>query len=177
MPNRVVILLVILLMVNTAMSQAPATPNLGAQRAAMKKLDFLVGKWSGAGLMYRGAETVEFSQTEDARYYLDGLLLVIEGAGKRKSDGNLVLQAFGVASYDDSTGTYHMRAFNDGRWLDTEVKLSGDKELTWGFVFGEYRTHSVLRINEKGEWTELHQLTHGSEPPRKLMEITVRPQH
>ena len=69
-----------------------------------------------------------------------------------------------------------MRAFNDGCWLETDVKLVGDKELTWRFTIGEYRTHSILRTNDRGEWTEVHELTHGSEPPRKLMELTVRRQ-
>ncbi len=140
----------------------------------MKKLDFLVGKWSGEGRMLRPGGPIDFFQTEDAHYELEGLLLVIEGVGKSKSEGRPVLQALGITSYDDATGTYHMRAFNDGRWLETDVKLTTDNTLTWGFTFGEYRTHSVLHINEKGEWTEVHELTHGSEPPWKLMELTVR---
>ncbi len=126
--------------------------------------------------MLRPGGPIDFLQTEDAHYELDGLLLVIKGVGTARGDGKPVLQALGITSYDGVTGTYHMRAFNDGRWLETDVKLAADKELTWGFAFGEYRTHSVLRINNKGEWTESHEIIHGSEPPRKLMEINVRPQ-
>jgi len=70
-----------------------------------------------------------------------------------------------------------MRAYNDGRWLETEVKLAEDgRAVTWGFSFGEIRTSSLLRINENGEWTELGELTIGSQPPRKFMELTVRPE-
>ena len=44
-----------------------------------------------------------------------------------------------------------MRAFNDGRWLETEVRLAEDGQgMTWGFALGEVRTSSVLRINEAG---------------------------
>ena len=69
-----------------------------------------------------------------------------------------------------------MRAFNDGRWLETEVKLLEDgKSLSWGFTLGEMSTKSVLRINEKGEWTEHAELTIGTRPPVKLMELVVRP--
>jgi len=144
----------------------------------MKKLDFLVGTWSGNARMLRGpGEPIEMIQTEEARYKLDGLLLVIEGIGRIKSDGKLALQALGIVSYDDETGTYHMRAFNDGRWLETDVTLADSgKELAWGFTLGEIKTRSTLRINEKGEWTELHEITIGSQPPRKFMEVTVRPQ-
>ena len=128
--------------------------------------------------MLRGpGEPIEMIQTEEARYKLDGLLLVIEGIGRIKSDGKLALQALGIVSYDDETGTYHMRAFNDGRWLETDVTLADSgKELAWGFTLGEIKTRSTLRINEKGEWTELHEITIGSQPPRKFMEVTVRPQ-
>ena len=160
------------------MAQPPRLPNVEAQREAMKKLSFLVGIWSGEARMLRGpGEPVEMIQTEEARYKLDGLLLVIEGIGRIKSDGKLALQALGIVSYDDETGTYHMRAFNDGRWLETDVTLApSGKELAWGFTLGEIKTRSTLRINENGEWTELHEITIGYQPPRKFMEVTVRPQ-
>ncbi|HEY6946220.1 MAG TPA: hypothetical protein VI431_13860, partial [Candidatus Acidoferrum sp.] len=67
------------------------------------------------------------------------------------------------------------RAFNDGRFLETDVKLLEDgKSLTWGFGLGSIRTSSVLRINEKGEWTELAEITIDSQPPKKFLELTVK---
>jgi uncharacterized protein DUF1579 len=151
--------------------QQPRTPNLDVQRAAMKKLEFLIGKWAGEARMLRGPEeTVVMTQTEEAQYKLDGLLLLIEGVGK--ADGRPVLQALGIVSYDDESGTYHMRAFNDGRFLETEVKLI-DKGFTWGFALGQYRTSSTMRIDEKGDWTEVHEITIGAQPPKKYMELSV----
>jgi hypothetical protein len=68
-----------------------------------------------------------------------------------------------------------MRAFNDGRFLETEIKLLEEgKGMTWGFALGKIKTKSRLRINEHDEWTELHEITMGSEPPKKLMELAVR---
>jgi hypothetical protein len=114
------------------------------------------------------------SQTEEAQFKLDGLVLMIEGVG-RKTDGIPALQALGLISYDDESGTYRMRAFNDGRWLETEVKLADTgNAITWGFALGEMRTSSTLRLNEKGEWTEHAELTIGTRPPQKLMDLTVR---
>ena len=157
-------------------AQTPRTPDTEAQRAAMKKLSFLIGKWTGEASIRRGPEQFEdLSQTEEAQFTLDGLVLMIEGIGRRKSDGKLVLQALGLISFDDESGTYRMRAFNDGRWLETEVKLADEGSgITWGFTLGEFRTNSVLRINDKGEWTELTELTVGIRPPQKLMDVTVR---
>jgi hypothetical protein len=146
-----------------------------SQRAAMRKLDFLIGNWSGEARILRGpGEPLELVQTEEAQFKLDGLILIIEGIGRTKSDGKAALQAFGIVSYDDEAGAYRMRAYNDGRYLETEVKLSENgKGIAWGFAVGDIKTSSVLRINEKGEWTELHEITVGSQPVRRFMELTV----
>jgi hypothetical protein len=160
-----------------AMAQQPQAPNVEMQRAAMNKLNFLVGHWSGIVRIWRSSgEPAELIQTEEATYKLDGLILMIEGVGKDKVNGKVALQALGAISYDDEAGVYRMRAFNDGRWLETEVRLADSgKGLSWGFVFGEIRTSSTLRINEKGEWTEIAEVTVGSQPTRKFMELTVKP--
>ncbi len=159
-------------------AQLPRVPDTEAQRAAMKKLSFLVGKWSGKARVLRGSgETLELIQTEEAQYKLDGLILMIEGIGRSKSDGKIALQALGVVSYDDEVGAYRMRAYNDGRYMETQLKLTDTgNEITWSFALREIKTSSVLRINEKGEWTELTEITVGSQPPRRFMELTVSPQ-
>ena len=155
------------------MSQQPHIPDLDAQRSAMKKLGFMIGKWAGEARMLRGpGEPVLMTQTEEAYYKLDGLVLLIEGVGRTKADGKLALQALGVISYDDESGTYHMRAFNDGRFLETEVKLV-DHGFSWGFIMGQYRTRSVMRIDGEGDWTELHEITIGEQAPRKFGELRV----
>jgi hypothetical protein len=41
------------------------------------------------------------------------LILVIEGIGRTLSGGQALLQAFRIISYEDESGTYHLRAFND----------------------------------------------------------------
>jgi hypothetical protein len=158
------------------MSNLVRNPNLVAQRAAMKRLSFLVGKWEGEARVLRGpGEFVELIQTEQAQYKLDGLVLLIEGIGRIKSDGQVALQALGLISYDDEKRSYYMRAFNDGRFLETEVKLLDDSVgLTWGFTLGEIKTKSILLMNEKGEWTETHEIAIGAQSARKLMEVNVR---
>lgn len=157
------------------MAQTPRAPDVEAQRVAMKKLSFLVGDWSGEATVLRGpGQYADLSQAESAHFKLDGLVLVIEGIGRTKSDGKLTLQALGVISFDDETATYRMRAFNDGRWLETEVKLADSgNSISWGFALGEIRTTTVLRINEAGEWTELGELFMGTRPPQKMMDLRV----
>jgi hypothetical protein len=158
----------------SAMAQLPRNPDLNAQRAAMRSLAFLVGKWDGEARLLHGPDQ-DLHQAEEVQYKLDGLILVIEGIGRKKSDGQQVIQALAIISFDDETGTYRMRAFNNGRFLESELKLvEEDKAINWGFALGEIKTNSVLRINDKGEWTELAEITIGSQPPKKLLELTVR---
>jgi hypothetical protein len=158
------------------MAQIPKAPDLDAQRRAMKRLDFLVGEWAGQASAARGPGVVlELNQTEIAEFKLGGLVLMIEGVGRTKSDGNLALQALGLISFDDASGSYRMRAFNDGRWLETDVNLAQDgMAMSWGFSLGDISTRSVLTINNQGEWTETAEITFGARPPQKLMDLVVR---
>jgi len=160
------------------MTQLPRVPDTEAQRAAMRKLSFLVGKWTGEARIFRGAgESLELVQTEEAEFKLNGLVLMIEGIGCNAADGKPALQALGMISFDDESGTYHMRAYNDGRYLETEVKLAENGlGMTWAFTLGEIKTSSLMRISELGDWTELHEITIGSQLPRRLMEVRVSPQ-
>ncbi len=158
------------------MAQAPQTPNVETQRDAMKRLNFLIGEWSGEASVLRDPGLfVNLSQREVAEFKLDGLVLMIEAFGRTKPDGKVALQALGLITFDDLARAYQMRAYNDGRWLETDIKLLDDgKSLSWGFTLGDMSTKSVLRINEKGEWTELTELTIGTRPPQKFMELAVR---
>ena len=59
------------------MARTPRTHDVEAQRAAMRKLGFLVGEWSGEASVLRGpGQYVELMQTESAQFKLDGLVLI-----------------------------------------------------------------------------------------------------
>jgi hypothetical protein len=169
------VLLCVAVCLSSVTGQTPRTPDLRAQHAAMQKLTFLVGQWSGEAQVFpAGKASLTLDWSEDAQYKLDGLLLEIEAKGRNKTDNKIIRQALGFVSYDDFTGTYRMRTFNDGRYLETDLKLlDGENGFTWGFEIGDIKTSSVLRINDKGEWTEVHHITVGSQPTRKLMEVRV----
>ena len=159
------------------MAQQPLyQPDLAKQRAAMQRLSFLTGIWSGEAHVQRGAgEPVTLKQTENVEYKLDGLVLVIEGTGRAQIDQQPSLQALGIISYDDATDSYRIRAWNDGRYLESDVQLLEDgKSLRWGFGVGEIRSSSLLQIDKHGQWTEQAELIIGSQSPRKLMDLTVR---
>jgi hypothetical protein len=61
-------------------------PNVAAQRAAMKKLEFLAGKWSGKASVMRGpGAAMRVTQTQDVQFKLDGLVMLVEGTGRNAS--------------------------------------------------------------------------------------------
>jgi len=71
------------------MGQTLKQPDIEAQRAAMKKLEFLVGEWSGEASVLRGpGQFADLTQTESVRFTLDGLVLMIEGVGRDKDAAN-----------------------------------------------------------------------------------------
>jgi len=59
--------------------------------------------------------------------------------------------------------------------LETEVTLADrGNSISWGLALGEFKTTTVLRINEKGEWTELGALVICDGPPQKMTDLKVR---
>ena len=96
---------------------------------------------------------------------------MIEGTGRAQNDQKPSLQALGIISYDDATGEYRIRAWNDGRFLESPVQLFEDgKSLQWGFGVGDIRSSSLLQIDKAGQWTEKTVRLIGPQPPRKLMD-------
>lgn len=140
----------------------------------MDKLRFLLGTWSGHARIWRGPENVlELAQTEQVTYKLDGLVLMVEGVDVDKTAGKPSLQALGLISFDDVAGVYRMRAFNDGRWLESNVEVDEPRtQLHWGFTLGQIKTGSTLRV-DGDTWTETHEVSVNAQPSRKFMEVAV----
>jgi hypothetical protein len=150
-------------------------PNVTAQREAMKKLDFLAGKWSGDASVSRGpGDPMKVMQSENIQFKLDGLVLLIEGAA-RNADGKIVFQALATVSYDDSSSVYRFRSYNDGRYLETELKVI-PQGFSWGFEAGPLKVSNNMRLNEKGEWVEVTESAYGATPPRKSVEMVLKRQ-
>ena len=128
----------------------PQRPDATAQREAMKKLAFLQGTWSGDATTMRPNQTIKVKQTEQVSYKLDGLVLLIEGTGRNPDSGEVMFRALATVSYDDIAGVYHFRAYNDGNYLDAELKVP-ENGFEWGYKAGPAQIAFVMKINEKGD--------------------------
>lgn len=152
----------------------PRQPDTGAQKAAMKKLEFLVGEWEGDSRVWRGpGEALAIRQSERIQMKLDGLVLLVEGTGRDPKSGQVSFQAMATIAYDDAAQVYRFRSFNDGRYLETELTVS-ERGFAWGFDVGPAKVRYAMALNEKGEWTESGEVTVGASPPRKTVEMTLR---
>ena len=140
----------------------------------MKKLAFLSGKRSGEALVTRGpGEPLKIQQTEDVQYRLDGLVLLVEGTGRDPQTGKVVFNALATIAWDEATNSYRFRAFNSGRYLDTELKVL-DGGFEWGHEVGPAAVRNVMKLDEKGEWVETTEVSIGGAPPRRMLEMRVR---
>jgi hypothetical protein len=168
--NKILALLFILHL--TALAQAPAS----GPRAEMKKLDWLVGRWKGAGWIQMGPQgRKEFTQTETIQARLNGLVLIIEGEGKAKEDGSTVHSALAFVSYDDRAKTFRWRAFTaDGRQTDTTAKVD-THALEWGLEIPQRgRMRYTIKLNDKGEWFEIGEMSQDGQKWNKFFEMTLQ---
>jgi hypothetical protein len=134
---------------------AQQRPNLDAQKTAMRKLEFLAGKWVGSASAQIGpGKTVNLTQTEQIEYRLDGMLLTIEGTGRDPETSKVLFNAFAVVSYDESAGEYAIRAYSDGRKIDSKLETDG-KGFAWTMsVANGMQVRHAMRLTDKGNWSE-----------------------
>jgi hypothetical protein len=147
-------------------------PAMDTQREAMRKLDFLVGRWRGPVTVVRGpGEPLHLIQTENIEPRLDGLVLLIEGKSTG-ADGNTPFQSLATIAFDDATHTYRLRAYNDGHYLDTELTVLRDG-FSWGFAAGPAHIVNTMRLTGKGQWQESTEVAVGGDPPRKSVDMLL----
>jgi hypothetical protein len=118
----------------TGSAQTPAVPE--EAKAAMAPLGWLIGQWSGEAA-YQGPEGPKvLRQTEEVRVALEGALVVIEGTGLERQEGDLgpvVFRAFAVVSAAEEPGRHRVAAWQGGRFVDAVAQVAEDGTFTWGF--------------------------------------------
>ncbi|HVL16143.1 MAG TPA: hypothetical protein VM529_26465 [Gemmata sp.] len=159
-----------------AVAQQPGAAN----REAMKKLDYLVGKWKGDATVTQGPKgAMKLTQTEDVQYGLDGVIMHIEGIGRGKRPGKeaepILFHAFAVVSYDVQAKKYKVKAYRvEGTSVDADLTLT-EKGFVWGF---KEPTRGVevkytLTITPKGEWHEVGEYSQDGKTWTQFIEMTL----
>jgi hypothetical protein len=153
----------------------PQRADVAAQREAMKRLGFLVGTWTGDAFTRQPGQTIKVRQTEQVAYRLDGLLLLIEGTGRNPDSGEIQFRALATIAYDDAAKVYRFRAYNDGNYMDTELKVPANG-FAWGYKAGPAQIAFVMKLDDKGDWVETGEVTMPNGPAQRIFDMTVSKQ-
>lgn len=163
-------------------AQAPAAPQarsgwggnpmarLGAQREAIKALDFIDGTWRGAAKAEEAPGGL--TQTERAGSMLEGSVKLVEGRGY-DSAGRTVFNAFAIISFDPVKRTYSMRSHAMGFAADFPLTVTANG-FSWSRREGPDREIRYTTTITGGEWHEIGERLSPGKPPVKTFEMRLR---
>jgi hypothetical protein len=151
-----------------------------AQVEAMKKLNFLVGEWKGEGWTeFAPGQRRTSPIVESVQPKLGGVVLLVEGLGKKKVPGKqeevVVHSAVGILSYDDRAKTYRLRSYiANGQSTDALAKFV-DEGFQWSFQAGPNLSFRyTVKLTDKGEWFEIGEMSQDGTNWRKFHEMTLQ---
>jgi len=158
-------------------SEAQA-PDGSANRAAIERLNFMVGRWRGEAWMLRGAgERVQTTMTEIVEPKLEGTVLQVEGLGVIPSEGGgaprPVHHALAVVSFDPRAGGYVMRSYiATGQSGDFALTLI-DGGVSWTREVPGGRIRNTARFAD-GLWHEIGEFSRDGTSWTQTMEMRLR---
>lgn len=125
------------------------------QKTEMRKLDKMIGRWSGDGWIQRGAAREEFVGTENVQKKLDGLALLVEGKFTEKKDASKVVhETLAVLSYNQKTSIYDFKTYliNGGGGMFGFADKG--ETFEWGMEFPGNKFIYIITI-KNGVWNEI----------------------
>lgn len=153
-----------------------ATSAIETARAEMQQLDFLLGRWQGAGwIEYEPGQRLEFHGEETVERRLDGLLVEVEGrhweGARGGADAKLVHHALGIFSWVNA-GRYRFSTYlASGRTGNAEAWLDNGK-LIWQLSPGEMKIRYTIEVRD-GSWIEVGEMSRDGESWRQFFAMTL----
>lgn len=127
----------------------------GVQKTEMRKLDALIGKWTGDGWIVQGAAREEFTGTENVQRKVDGLALLVEGRFTDKKDSAKVIhETLAVLNYNPKTDIYDFKTYlASGRSGSFTLAVKGET-YEWGMDIPGNKILYIITIKD-GVWNEV----------------------
>jgi hypothetical protein len=152
-------------------------PDGSANRAAIDRLSFMVGRWRGDAWMQRGQERVQTTMTETIEPKLGGTVLQVEGQGLAVRPGDatpqVVHHALAVISFDPQTGNYGLRSYiATGQFGDFALTLQPGGVVWTREVPGGRIRYTVQIAN--GQWREVGEFSRDGTAWMQIMEMNLR---
>jgi hypothetical protein len=176
--RRILVLASVGLSVSAAVGNAQM-PDGSANRAAIGKLEFMVGRWTGEAWMQRGPERVHTTMTETVERKLDGVVLQVEGRGiipaAAGGEPRVVHHAFAVISFEAQAGAYGLRSYlANGLFGDFALTLIPGG-VSWSREVPGGRVRNTARI-ANDEWHEVGEFSRDGVTWTQIMEMRLRRQ-
>lgn len=147
------------------------------QRAEMKKMDLMIGRWEGTGWIQRGPARETFHGTEIIQRKLDGLALLVEGKFfgdvKPGEAEKVIHETLAVLSFDPKIKGYKFRTF-----LATGSSGSFDGKLIeggwqWGFEFAGGMMRYTIKFTTD-TWFEIGEFSKDGKSWLRNFEMTLK---
>jgi hypothetical protein len=87
----------------------------------------------------------------------------------------VLFSALETIAYGDTSRSYRLRAYNDGHYLDTDL-LVLEHGFSWGLTSGPAHIVNNMQLTDKAEWDEFSEVTVGSTPPHRSVEMLLQHQ-
>lgn len=169
--NRKILLAVFVLLTGVFSVSAQQQNNAALQRAEVKKLESMVGKWQGSGWIMQGAKRETFTGSETVQRKLDGLALLVEGRFTNP-EGQVIHETLAVLSFNAKDSKYDFRTYlATGMSGEHELKLVGDA-FEWGFQFpGGMVRYTIKTANDV--WSEIGEFSKDGKSWVKFFEMNL----
>ena len=122
---------------------------------AISGLLFMEGVWKGTGWIKMGEKKQQFRETETVIRKLSGAAVQLEAYGTAVEDSNNIINdALGIASYNQSTNKYSLRIFqSDGSFTEADARIIQPSKFEWSIKYpGGYFKYIIEVIGKK--WVE-----------------------
>jgi hypothetical protein len=167
---RIALFVSLALAVSALGQEAP--PDAAAHRAAIAKLDFMVGQWEGSGWDQRGPKRTEFTSKETVRPAAGGTLLLIEGNHKTTDGG---FDAFGLVAWNETSKAYEFRSYTSEACSGlNDFKVTGERRVEWSFAIPQGRVRYTVDMGEADRWVEAGEFSRDGNEWRKFFEMTLK---
>ena len=159
-----------LLLVAQQMAAGPTPGELDA----MKKLDFLVGRWEGEGVSMRGPTKETSKGGETIQRKLQGKALLVEGLFKDPTTGKVVHETLATITYDEKSKEYRFDTHLFNAPSATHVLHAVENGFWWQIQTPDNGPLVKFTMKlDKGDWYEIGEVLVPGQPPLKFLEMRL----
>ena len=153
-----------------------AQPNYDttAKKEAITKLSMLIGSWEGSGWASSpDGSRNEFTQSETIETKLDGIALLVQGLGKRKSTEEVIHDALAIITYDEVDSTYSFQSYLAIGQSTTAKGYFENGKFIWGFEVPSGQVKYTITIRERSQWNEIGEFSRDGNQWYPFMEMNL----